>query len=265
MTYLPRNLPALLRSAGLTVVEVDGWQTRGRPASTGGFAPVGVLNHHTGASARGWSRAKELVYAKWMFLTGRPDDGLPAPLVQIALGRSATVYLGAAGRANHAGTAQASGSVNDGDGNSLYIGVEWMLSGTEDIPAEMMRAGAILNAVLTEEVTDGGKGTSVYTISCHYQTSVTGKWDIGDPNGVLHGGKRVLDVPKFRRAVTVERDRLYHQPAQVPAPTPTHREPGEPRTIRVRGPLWRSAKVRAAKRGETVGMAVRRFLARYTR
>lgn len=218
---LPRNLPALLRAAGLTVVEVDGWETRGRPASTGGFAPVGVLNHHTGASARGWSLAKELVYAKWMFLTGRPNEGLPAPLVQMSLGRSGTVYLGAAGRSNHAGTAKASGSVKSGDGNFLYTGIEWMLSGTEDIPAEMMAAGVTLNAVLTEHVTDGGKGTSVETISCHYNTSVTGKWDIGDPNGVRFGTKRVLDIRKFRNAVAARRKALYH----APLPQQPHHKP----------------------------------------
>lgn len=203
MNRLPSNLPALLREAGLTVVVVDGWLSRGRP--TGGFEPVGTLNHHTGASARGWTRAKELAYAKWMFLTGRSD--LPAPLCQIALGRSGTVYLGAAGRANHAGVAKASGSVGGGDGNRLYAGVEWMLSGTEEIPPVMMSAAITLNAVMSEKVTR----TSVETVSCHYNTSVTGKWDIGDPKGVPFTDKRVLDIKEFRRDVAAERDRLYRK------------------------------------------------------
>lgn len=212
MTNLPKNLPDLLRAAGLVVVEIDGWQTRGRPASTGAFDPVGVLNHHTGASAHGWTREKELSYARWMCLTGRPD--LPPPLVQIALGRSGVVYLCAAGRANHAGTAKASGSVGAGDGNYLYVGIEWMLSGTEVIPAEMMAAGVALNAVLTEKVLD----SSVNAISCHYSTSITGKWDIGDPNGVLFNGQRVLDLTKFRAAVAVKRTSLYRPPAPPKPP-----------------------------------------------
>ena len=200
MTNLPVSLPEELRRAGLKVVVLDGWVSRGRP---GAFDPVGVLNHHTGASARGWSLAKELSYAKWMFLTGRPD--LPAPLCQIALGRSGTVYIGAAGRANHGGSARPSGSVSGGDANTLYVGIEWMLSGTEAIPAEMMEAGVTLNAVLLEKVTQ----TSERAVSCHYNTSVTGKWDIGDPNGIMHNGSRVLDIEKFRRSVAVERERLY--------------------------------------------------------
>lgn len=200
MNRLTEDLIAALRAAGLEVVVITGWLARGRPGS---FAPVGVLNHHTGASARGWTRVKELAYAKWMFLTGRSD--LPAPLCQIALGRSGVVYVGAAGRANHAGTARASGSVAAGDGNTLYYGIEWMLSGTEPIPVEMMEAGVLLNAVLTEKQTR----TSTETISCHYNTSVTGKWDIGDPDGVLYNGARVLDIKRFRSRVGAARVRLY--------------------------------------------------------
>lgn len=204
MSRLPDNFPALLRRAGLDVVVVDGWEDRGRPASSGGHDPVGSLNHHTGASAKGWTRAKELAYAKWMFLVGRAPS-LPAPLCHGGLGRSGTVYLGAAGRTNHAGTAAASGSVVSGDGNFLYLGWEWMLSGTEEIPEEMYEAGVTLNAVVCEHVT----GNSVNTVSCHYNTSVTGKWDIGDPNGVSFRGARVLDIEKFRRDVAARRKELY--------------------------------------------------------
>lgn len=215
MAKLRSDLPSILRAAGLEVVVVKGWRLRTRP---GPFDPVGVLNHHTGSSAKGWTKAKELAYAKWMFLTGRSD--LPAPLVQIALGRSGTVYVGAAGRSNHAGKAKASGSVAAGDGNSLYVGIEWMLSGTEKIPDSMMKAGVTLNAVLLSRVTK----TSVQTVSCHYNTSVTGKWDIGDPNGVPFNGKRVLDVPKFRAAIKAERERLFAAPAPQPiAETTTFR------------------------------------------
>jgi len=227
MSNLRSDLPALLRAAGLNVVVVKGWRRRGRPASTGGFNPVGVLNHHTGASAKGWTTARELAYAKWMFLTGRKD--LPAPLVQLALGRSGTVYVGAGGRANHAGKAKASGTVAAGDGNYLYVGIEWMLSGTEKIPAKMRQAGATLNAVLTEHVTRNGQGSSVQTISCHFQTSVTGKWDIGDPSGVPFNGRRVLDVEKFRAAVKAERIRLS-APQASPTTLPAFSAPKPPVT-----------------------------------
>ena len=211
MTRLPDNLPALLMKAGLTVVEISGWQTRCRPASTGGFAPVGVLNHHTGSADRIGDLADDLAYAKWLANIGRAD--LPAPLVQLALSLEGTVYVLAAGRANHAGTARASGSVASGDGKSLYVGIEWMLSGLQEIPPQMMAAGAILNAVLLEIL-----GSSVQAVSCHYQTSVTGKWDIGDPHGISFDGHRVLDVPKFRAQVKRARRALNPPPPMPTSP-----------------------------------------------
>lgn len=213
MTYrwLPSNLPDLLRAAGLTVVEIDGWETRGRPATTGDFHPVGVLNHHTGAFDREGDLADDLAYAKWLFLQGRAD--LPAPLCQLSLSAEGTVYLGAAGRANHAGQAKSSGSVAAGDGNALYVGIEWMLSGTQPIPAKMYAAGATLNAVLLRLL-----GSSVQAASCHYQTSVTGKWDIGDPNGIQFGSARVLDMTKFRKGIQVEKDRLARPAVAAPEP-----------------------------------------------
>jgi hypothetical protein len=198
---LPANLPALLRAAGLTVVEIDGWENRGRPASTGSFAPVGVLNHHTGGYDSFGDASDDLAYARWMFLTGRDD--LPAPLCGLSISAEGVVYVGAAGRANHAGEARSAGTVAAGDGNTLYVGIEWMLSGTQPISDAQYGAAATTNAVLLRIL-----GSSVRTVHCHYETSVTGKWDIGDPDGVQRGDKKVLDVPKFQRAVQAEFDRI---------------------------------------------------------
>lgn len=200
---LPADLPARLRNAGLKVELVTGWETRNRP---GDFTPVGVLNHHTGASAVGWSKAREREYADWIFKTGRND--LPAPLCQVLLARDGTVYLGALGRANHAGKAKASGSVAAGDGNRLYVGIEWMLSGYEKIPPAMYLAAVRLNAVLLDVL-----GSSEQALSCHYQTSVTGKWDIGDPAGIDFKGHKVLDVDTFREGV-----HAFRNPPKTPTP-----------------------------------------------
>lgn len=207
MTYLPKNLPEVLRKAGLKVVTIDGWETRGRPASTGGFNPVGVLNHHTGSFDGPGDPNDDLSYARWLGLIGRSD--LPAPLCQMTLSTEGVVYLLAAGRANHAGTAKASGSVAAGDGNTLYVGIEWMLSGTQAIPGAMMSAGIRLNAALL-----GVLGSSSQAVSCHYQTSVTGKWDIGDPNGIPFGKSLVLNVGKFRSLVQSDLNALAGKPSK---------------------------------------------------
>lgn len=171
MANLPDNMPKILRSYGLKVVVVPGWRTRGRPASTGTFNPVGVLWHHT-ATAISSSIAAILS----LLVRGRSD--LPGPLAQFGLGRDGTVYLIAAGRANHAGAAKSAGSVASGDGNSLYIGIEAFNNGVgEKWPQEQLLAYVLLSAVLSIEIT----GNSAKTINGHKETSITGKID---PNGI---------------------------------------------------------------------------------
>src|SRR4051795_12520666 len=99
---LPKNTPALLRKHGLKVVEVDGWYDRGRPSSTGELNPVGVLCHHTATT-----KSTSITNVLKLLRVGRSD--LPGPLCQFSLGRDGTVYVVAAGRANHAGKAKTSG------------------------------------------------------------------------------------------------------------------------------------------------------------
>lgn len=164
---LPANLPTILRSAGLDVVEVPGWRGRGRPASTGGFDPVGVLCHHTATSQ---SSSDEAVVR--LLVQGRSD--LPGPLCHLGLGRDGTVYVIADGRANHAGTAKKSGTVAAGDGNQLYIGIEAFNDGRgEPWPAAQYDAYVRLAAALCVKVT----GNSAQTVRAHKETSATGKID----------------------------------------------------------------------------------------
>ena len=164
---LPKDLAKTLRKHGLKVVVVPGYSTRGRPSSTGGFNPVGVLCHHTA------TRKTSLVASVLRLLvSGRSD--LPGPLCQLGLGRDGTVYLVASGRANHAGTAKSSGTVAAGDGNSLYIGIEAFNDGVgEPWPAVQYNAYVLLCAVLSHEITKN----SANTVRGHKETSVTGKID----------------------------------------------------------------------------------------
>lgn len=168
MTYRRlTNLADVLREAGLKVVEVDGWKTRGRPTSTGSFDPVGVLCHHT---ATGKSSSDASVVN--LLVRGRSD--LPGPLAQLGLARDGTVYVVAAGRANHAGTAKASGTVGAGDGNALYVGIEAFNDGRgEPWPAAQYDAYVRLCATLSLKIT----GSSANTVRGHKETSVTGKID----------------------------------------------------------------------------------------
>lgn len=167
MNRLPDNTPEILRRHGLKVKVVPGWKTRGRPASTGGFNPVGVLCHHT-ATTVAWTVAAVL-----RLLTGG-RSGLPGPLCQFGLDRDGTVWLVAAGRANHAGKAKSVGSVAAGDGNTLYIGIEAFNSGTgEPWPAAQYNAYVLLAAVIQVELTKN----SARAVAGHKETSITGKVD----------------------------------------------------------------------------------------
>lgn len=196
MSRLPDNLPQILRSYGLKVVEVPGWKTRGRPASTGGFNPVGVLCHHT-ATSISW-----LVATVIRLLVGGRSD-LPGPLCQLALGRDGTVYIIAAGRANHAGKAKSSGTVADGDGNELYIGIEAFNNGVgEKWPAIQYAAYVLLAAVLSVEITKN----SANTVRGHKETSITGKVD------------PTFDMDEFRNKVAAKMGEITKPQHKVDTP-----------------------------------------------
>jgi N-acetylmuramoyl-L-alanine amidase-like protein len=92
------------------------WRSRGRPASTGEFDPGGVLCHHT-ASPAGTTDAGDIN----VILAGNSEA--PGPISQLYIGRTATVYLIAAGRANHGGRGALSGAGCD-DMNAALIGIE---------------------------------------------------------------------------------------------------------------------------------------------
>jgi hypothetical protein len=110
MTYALTWLPKALRDAGLTVVEVAGWQTRGH----GDMGPVKfVICHHTAEKKS--SRTKP---ALAILTDGRPD--LQGPLCNLALGQDGTFYMVAAGKAWHAGAGSWK-SITDGNGSGIGI------------------------------------------------------------------------------------------------------------------------------------------------
>jgi len=128
------DLGDALEAAGIAYVEVGyssldptgaaGWWERGRPASTGQFDPAGVLCHHT-ASPAGTSDQADLN----CILAG--NSSAPGPISQLYIGRSATVYLVAAGRANHGGGGIRPGVDDDcTDMNACLVGIEVGNAGT---------------------------------------------------------------------------------------------------------------------------------------
>jgi peptidoglycan hydrolase-like protein with peptidoglycan-binding domain len=138
---MPRQLwiTQVLRDAGLTVYEEDGWETRG----TTTFDPIGVMWHHT-ASPANWS-SRQLTN-----LLVKGHSTLKGPLCQLQLNRDGVYVVIAAGRANHAGT----GSwPTIRAGNTQTIGIEAANDGVgEPWPEEQVDAYIIGTAALLKHM-----------------------------------------------------------------------------------------------------------------
>lgn len=92
----PVQIKAAMTKWKVPVKYYPGWDTRGRP---GDFSDMrGVVIHHTGSDA-----GQSDDYLAFLFKTGRPADGIPGPLCHSAADMDGDLWIGSAGRANHAG------------------------------------------------------------------------------------------------------------------------------------------------------------------
>lgn len=169
MTYVwVKWLADALRAEGCRVSEQSGWTTRGRPSSTGSFNPSGVLWHHTATH----SSSSDPHPTLHMCINGRPD--LSGPLCHALIGYDGVAYVIAAGRANHAGQARASGPMPSGDGNALYIGFEIDYDGSQKMSTAQYDCSIRAAAAVCRRF-----GRSSSYARGHKETSTTGKWDPG--------------------------------------------------------------------------------------
>lgn len=113
-------LAPVLRAAGLSVIEEDGWGSRGH----GDMGAIqGVLCHHTAGPLHGDAPSLPTV------VNGRPD--LAGPLSQLFLARSGVWHIVAAGKAWHAGAGAWQGVT---DGNAHFVGIEAENTGLANDP-----------------------------------------------------------------------------------------------------------------------------------
>lgn len=191
------DLADVARHAGLHVVEVEGWQSRGH----GPLDDVtGVVCHHTaGPSAA--AKPGDFPSLKTV-RDGR--TGLSGPLCNLGLGRSGTVYVVAAGLAYHAGAVRVA---RPPYGNSHMLGIEAENDGVgEAWPQAQMDAYARLCAALAVRY-----GFGLGRVLAHKEVC----WPAGrktDPD---------FDMGALRRAVDAEITHL-RQPAHAPAPNVVH-------------------------------------------
>lgn len=155
MPYLT-DLAGVARKTSLEVIEVPGWETRGR----GEMSDVrAVVCHHTATL----NRTADMPSLDTL-VDGRPD--LTGPLAHFGLSRSGKVYVIAAGRCNHAGTVR-----DPSWGNSHAIGIEAEATGTDATwPEIQLEAFAQLCRVLIDHF-----GLSA--------SAVLGHKEVADPPG----------------------------------------------------------------------------------
>lgn len=174
MAYVwQRWLADEFRAAGLTVIEVDGWRNRGRPASTGDYDPRhGLTKHHTGATS---SKANPGPTLRTL-IVGRPD--LPGPLAPWSVRFDGVVVVIAAGRCNHAGRVgkRVPFAALGADGNALFMGDEVDTNGIQKLPAAQRHAVAVTAAVYLDHF----RHRDEIPLHRHEDISGTGKWDIGN-------------------------------------------------------------------------------------
>lgn len=168
-------LADVARAAGLKVVEVDGWKTRGHGPQVGVQT---ITCHHTAnGGAAGNAPSLQTV------IHGRSD--LPGPLSHYVLAKDGTVYVVAAGKCYHAGVSSQTRFTNE-----YAIGIEAEADGVPghpgDWPAVQMDAYHRLCRALQLHY-----GLSVDDVRGHKETcSPAGRKS--DPD---------FDMPSFRAAV----------------------------------------------------------------
>lgn len=111
-------IPQVLRDAGLTVIEVPGWQTRTTTNDSGDpsfFEPQGLIVHETRGSATSTDAGEINV-----MINGR--EGLSGPIAHVYLSRTGYWHMVTAGKSNHVKTGW--GGPFRGLGNSRLLGIE---------------------------------------------------------------------------------------------------------------------------------------------
>jgi len=194
------DLADVLRAGGCNVIEYDGWHDRGRPPSTGGFNPTGVLCHHT-ASPDSWSDQDDIN----CILAG--NSSAPGPISQLYQSRFSPypIYVIASGRCNHGGKGKIPG-YECGDMNEALLGIEAGQSGSTYWPDGMVDNYAKVVAALNR-----GYGWSLDHTLLHWVTGQpcgnskidpSGPW-LREPNLPLNNpGGSSWNLEKWREFVS---------------------------------------------------------------
>lgn len=193
------NLADVCRRVG-AVVEVDGWQSRGR--SSGGYAdgkPDHVAVHHTasGPSSDGWPDVEYMTY-----------HADAAPICNLYIARNGTIYVCAAGATNTNGSGvDPCGHIPDDTLNTSAIGIEAGNDGVGEVWPDIQLDTYV---DLVEELT-AVYGIPVDRVHGHAEYAPSRKVDPAGPPRYATGAA-TWNMDAFRDDVT------WQQPQPTPTP-----------------------------------------------
>lgn len=211
------DMADVLRRAGCSVVEVDGWQKRAR--SSGGFAagrPVCVMWHHTASQTTAENDVRYIISAD------------TAPISNLYIARNGDVWVIAAGATNTNGKGQSlrfsTGTVPQDKMNEFAIGMEFGNSGVGEaysqvqIDAGFRASLALCDAygLAPDDVANHADYAPGRKIDMATANAVQGSWR---PRGTNSSGTWNLDDlrAECRRRAT----NYTPEPPQPPEPVPT--------------------------------------------
>lgn len=212
------DLDVVLRGAGLSVVELDGWQSRAR--SSGGYdgAPWAIFWHHTASAGDGAADAHYCTY-------GSSDR----PVCNLVIGRDGVVHLCAAGATNTNGKG---GPYLLPDGrtipldsaNSRVIGIEFSNNGVGmSWPAVQLDAGFAASNALCRAYIDG----KVTNVVQHVDWAPTRKIDPAQA-GAVQGAWRPRSINSSGSwSLDDLRSECSRRAGSAPTPGPRPPDPGK--------------------------------------
>lgn len=189
-----------LRAAGLPVIEVPGWETRGRGGDGGHYVanrPTHVMMHHTASNT---TAARDVAYMA--------HHSPIAPIANLYVARGGAVHVMAAGPTNTNGRGSAPWApfVADNDMNRHAIGVELGNAGTgEHYPEAQERSALKVTAALCSAY-----GIDPRHVRAHHEWAPRRKIDPSGPSRWAPDGG-LWDMGSFRASVSAE--------LRPPAPT----------------------------------------------
>jgi len=202
------DLAEVCRRTGFAVIEVDGWQTRGR--SSGGYdqgRPSHVMAHHTasGPGSDGWADVE--------YMTWHADA---APLANLYISRVPEIFVMAAGATNTNGSGVDPCELADDDTmNTHAIGIEAANNGVgEPWPDVQQSCYVTLCAEL-----ELAYGIAPAQIHSHAEYAPARKIDPAGESRYAEGAA-IWDMDAFREDVRIGEPEPIPGPEPEPEPTP---------------------------------------------